>query len=272
MTLTQAITAAGMTPPANIVPGRWMRFPGAGKGRINRAGWCRMISETLAIYGDWSTGLTETWKDDAHRDDETTARLLQQARERQFTAERRRTEAEGARRAQQLLDAAIPNPHPYLAAKGFPSALGLVYGEHLLVPVRDAYDQRLLSLQQISPDGEKRFLHGARARGGIYRIGSTGKTFLCEGYATGLSLYEAAKRLHRQSAVIVCFSAGNIEVVAPLFPGALIAADHDESGTGERVARKTGLAWVMPPEANMDFNDFHRRDGLHAVVAALRGH
>ncbi len=274
MTLTDTIAAAGMTPPARIVPGRWVRFPGIGKGKSNRAGWCRLIAPTMAIFGDWSTGVSEIWRDDNHRDDEATAKLLRDAqdREKKFAAEQRARQREAAHKAQELLDAAQPMSHPYLQKKGFGHILGLVFGDHLLIPVRDVYDYSLISLQQISPDGEKRFLQGSRARGGIHRIGSAGKTFLCEGYATGLSLYEAAKRLHKSPAVIVCFSAGNIEMVASKFPDAVIAADHDESGVGERIARKTGLSWMMPPEAAMDFNDLHCRDGLHAVVAILRGH
>lgn len=272
MNLLDAIAAAGMTPPRQIVPGKWMRFPGIGKGKSNKAGWCRLIEPTLAIFGDWSTGLSEIWRDDSHRDDETSARLLREARirERSFIAVQRAKQREAAHKAQDLIDAAMQMPHPYLQKKGLGHVLGLVFGEHLLVPVRDVYDYSLISLQQINPDGEKRFLQGSRARGGIYRIGSQGKTFLCEGYATGFSIHEAAKRLYKHSAVIVCFSAGNLETVAPKFPDACVCADHDATGVGEAAARRTGLPWIMPAEIG-DFNDVHCRSGLHAVVTAIRG-
>ena len=252
--------------------GRWIRFPGIGKGKSNRAGWCRLIAPTMAIFGDWSTGVSEIWRDDSHADDETTVRLLRdaQARERRFAAEQLAKQREAAGRARQLLDAAQPGAHPYLQRKGLGHIHGLVFGEHLLIPVRDVYNYGLISLQQINPEGEKRFLHGSRARGGIYRIGSPGKTFLCEGYATGLSLHEAAKRLHKHAAIIVCFSAGNIETVASKFPGAAVCADHDASGVGERIARKTGLPWAMPPDLGMDFNDLMLQRGLHSVVQVLR--
>jgi len=271
LNLPDTLAAAGLTPPRIIVPGRWLRFPGIGKGRGNRAGWCRMLSETLAIYGDWSSNFNEVWRDSTHRDDAASARSLRdyQARQRQFATEQKMRYREGAKRAQNLLDAATPSTHPYLANKGFPAMTGLVFGEHLLIPVRDG--GRLISLQQINPEGEKRFLHGARARGGVHRLGSIGKTLLCEGYATGLSLYEAGRRLYRHCAVIVCFSAGNIEIVAPRFPQGLICADHDASGTGAQAARNTGRAWVMPSQVGDDFNDLHVRDGLHAVIATLRG-
>jgi len=274
VTLQEELLSVGLSPPKAVTPGRWLRFPGIGKDRSNRAGWCRMITETLAIYGDWSSDFHAVWRDDTHRDDATSQRLLNEAheRERQFAAGQRRLQLEGARRAQELLEAATPCTHPYLARKGFPSMTGLVFGEYLLIPVRDVNGQRLISLQQVSPEGEKRFLHGARARGGIFRLGGRpGKTLLCEGYATGLSLVEAARRLFRSAVVIVCFSAGNVEVIAQYFPQGLICADHDPSGTGERIARKTRLPWVMPPEVG-DFNDLHTQRGLHAVVEILRGH
>src|SRR5687767_14924609 len=116
MTLTQAIAAAGMTPPRDIVPGRWLRFPGVGKGRSNRSGWCRLISHTLAIYGDWSSNFSATWRDDTHQDDERTARLLAQARarERAFAAEQRAKQAEAAKKAAILIREAEAKSHPYL--------------------------------------------------------------------------------------------------------------------------------------------------------------
>jgi putative DNA primase/helicase len=69
--------------------------------------------------------------------------------------------------------------------------------------------------------------------------------------------------------VIVCFSAGNLELVAEYFPMALVCADNDQSRTGEKVARATGLEWRMPPEFG-DFNDMHQKHGVHAVTELLR--
>jgi putative DNA primase/helicase len=272
LNLVDTLTAAGMTPPQYLAEGRWLRFPGVGKGRSNRAGWCRLISPTFAIYGDWSTGLRETWSAEGHHDDDEFYRRLESARLRSHRLEERARQVQAARDAQAMIRAATPAPHPYLARKGFPERCGLVHGEHLLVPLRDERD-RVVSVQTIDPVGAKRFLKGSRTRGGAHRLGiACERTALCEGYATALSLDAALKRLPGPHAVIACFSAGNLEAVAPRFPQALVCADNDFSGTGERVARATGLRWVMPPESGMDFNDLHLRDGLHAVVEVLRGH
>src|SRR3546814_4381777 len=61
-------------------------------------------------------------------------------------------------------------------------------------------------------------------------------------YATALSIQAALKRLYRRASVVVCFSASNLAHVAKSLGGRVVA-DHDESGTGERAARETGLQW-----------------------------
>lgn len=275
MRLGEAIAAAGMTPPRNLVPGRWLRFPGIGKGRGNRAGWCRIITPTLAIFGDWSSGLSETWSDSAHRDDEQSRRLLRDAqdRERRFSAEQRRKQDEVARQAQELVRSAVISGHPYLVRKGFPNHAALVREGQLVIPVRDVDNyRRVISVQLVSEDGDKKFLTGGRTRLGIHRLGAVraDRIALCEGYATGLSIDAALGRLPSAHAVVVCFSARNLELVASRFPGAVVCADNDESCTGEESAKRTGLRWRMPPDTGTDFNDMHQRHGLHAVTTVLR--
>jgi putative DNA primase/helicase len=296
MTLVEAITAAGMTPPPRVTPGRWLRFPGVGKGKENRAGWCRMITPTLAIYGDWSSDFKATWIDSAHRDDAQTARLLAQARAREaaFAAEQRARQAAAATRAEQIVRGALMRSHPYLERKGFAHLKALVHqgdpvvpagktirGMQLVVPMRDALAyERLISAQLIDERGEKVFLPGGRATGAVFCIGATPgrarRILLCEGYATALSLDAALTRLPGPHAVIACFSADNLVRVASHFPRAQVAADNDEPNqrtgakAGEEAARRTGLPWGMPPDVGTDYNDMHRSHGLHAVTEALR--
>lgn len=278
MTLHECLAAAGMTPPPprKMVEGRWLRFPGIGKGKSNRSGWCRIISPTLAIFGDWASGLSETWSDDTHRDDARTAKLLKEAkeRERRFAAEQRQKQALVAKQAQEIVEKAIISGHPYLVRKGFANRSTLVRDGHLVIPVRDVDNyQQIISVQLIALDGEKRFLTGGRTRGGIHRLGATSaaRIALCEGYATGLSIDAALQRLTGTHAVIVCFSARNVELVADRFPSAVVCADNDESLTGEHCAKRTGLRWIMPPDVATDFNDMHQLHGLRSVVDALRG-
>lgn len=284
MTLTETLLACGMTPPQHFTLGRFMRFPGCGKARGNSSGWCRLIMPTLAVYGDWSTGLSETWRSDEHLDTAESRRLLQQAleRERRMARETRARQERVSREAQRLVARAKLGSHAYLVRKGFPDERGLVSGTQLIVPMRDVSDYaRILSAQLISESGEKLFLTGGRAMGGVYQIGvapaRAARVVLCEGYATGLSLHTAMARLRGAATVVCCFSANNLEKVASHFPGAVVAADNDlpnkQTGekAGEAAAIRTGLKWVMPDAAGEDFNDVHQRQGIYAVVEKLRG-
>ena len=91
-----------------------------------------------------------------------------------------------------------------------------------------------------------------------------------EGYATGLSVAAALKLMYRPAQVVVCFSAGNLGHVAERIGGRrFVVADHDASGTGERVAVASGLPWVMPKSG--DANDLHQSAGLLAVRSMLAG-
>jgi putative DNA primase/helicase len=277
MTLTEAIAAAGMTPPRRIVSDRWMRFPGIGKGGSNRSGWCKLITPTLAVFGDWSSDFSGTWHDDTQVDAATAAKLLEKARAqaREYARLQRQQQSRAADKAAQMIRDATMATHPYLVRKGFPNLLGLVHADKLVIPVRDATDySHVISVQMIGADGEKKFLTGGRTRCGVYRIGvipgHARRVVLCEGYATGLSLYAALQRLPGPCSIIVCFSAGNLELVAEHFPAALVCADNDESKRGEQAARATGLAWCMPPDVGTDFNDMHRERGVYAVTEILR--
>jgi putative DNA primase/helicase len=160
--------------------------------------------------------------------------------------------------------------HPYLVKKGLPDVPALVHEGFLIVPMRvkGEHHDELVNVQRISPEGEKRFLTGGRAKGAFHRLGPPRATevWICEGFATGLSVHGALHAMYRKSAVVVCFSAGNLK-----YPGAThVIADNDASGAGAKAAEETGLPWVMPAEVGMDANDLHAREGLVALQALLR--
>jgi putative DNA primase/helicase len=59
----EVIAAADLTPPAVIEPGRLHRFPGAHKPNGNTAGRCKLFDDGRGgIYGDYSTGRSESWQ------------------------------------------------------------------------------------------------------------------------------------------------------------------------------------------------------------------
>ncbi len=179
-----------------------------------------------------------------------------------------------ARRAQELLQTAKPRDHGYLKHKGLGDMYGLVLpDESLFVPMRHWQDNNLQGAQIIRLENNewtKKMLSGMRAKGAVLRLGKGSETYLCEGYATGLSIDLAARRLCLDASVVVCFSAGNLVHVASLVHGRrYVFADHDPSGVGEQSAQKTGLPYVMSPIQGEDANDLHQRAGLLAVCELL---
>lgn len=278
----RAVDKSGLVLPDNIVRGQIIRFPGSGKSNGNKSGWA-WVSEDgeAAAFGDWATGLSETWQ--AARSNTMTP--TEQAAHTRRIAELRRARAEeerlrheeAAKRAQAIwAEAKPPSDHLYLTKKHVRSH-GLRVDEkgRLIVPV--TIDGTITSTQSIDGTGAKLFQPGGAVKGGSYVIGDlTGAAtvLICEGFATGASLHEATR-----FPVACALFAGNLISVAEQlrqqFPAAtiLICGDHDRSGTGQREASKAanevkGLV-VVPEIVGQDFNDVHVQVGLDAVRKAV---
>lgn len=133
----------------------------------------------------------------------------------------------------------------------------------LLIPMHDEARQ-LVNVQRIDANGIKRFIMGGRAHGCHFRIeGTTGRTVLAEGYATGATWHDATA-----DAVVLAFSAGALPVVAAYVQADAIAADNDEKRAGEIKAKETGLRYHLPPMLG-DWNDYAAAHGLEGVRAAV---
>lgn len=183
--------------------------------------------------------------------------------------------AKAASRATQMLSECTVDTHAYLRSKQLPEAQGMVFSNgSLLIPMRDFSTNKLNGVQSIflneKRDGfVKKFLPGMKAKGSVFKIGSGKKIILVEGYATGLSVQAAAKRMSLDACVMCCFSASNMVHVANTH-GHFVMADNDASKTGENSAIETGLPWVMPEQVGMDWNDVHATSGLMTVCLALK--
>jgi putative DNA primase/helicase len=179
--------------------------------------------------------------------------------------------------AQKVIEQCELKTHYYLNSKGLPDVLALVSDLTLIVPMRNLETNQLQGMQSIDwiPEErrwEKKMQFGMRAKGAVLRLGNqrAKEAFLCEGYATGLSIELALRRLRLNASVLVCFSDSNMAHVAPLISGrAFVIADNDVSLAGERAAIKTGLAWGMSPIAGEDANDLHQRAGLAALCKLI---
>ncbi|MBY0468802.1 MAG: hypothetical protein K2Q07_07480 [Burkholderiaceae bacterium] len=278
----QFARAHGLVLDHAVADGRWHRVKTEDKPRKYNGAY--LCDGRGGVVRNWAT-MTDFA---AWRPSETTRidpvqfrRVMQDARAEQAVKQRK-----AAERAHAMIKSAklvIPQKtqrrrggwsaavatHPYLVRKGFPEQPGLVLGDLLVIPMHDL-SGALVGAQTIDAAGKKLFLTGTRAKGAVHRLGRGRELWLVEGYATGLTVQAAAARLYRLVEVVVCFSAENLRHVASLVEGAYIVADHDASGTGERVAVATGRPWCMPAKVGQDANDLHLAEGIDAVVALMR--
>jgi putative DNA primase/helicase len=275
-----AIRTAGLEPPDVIEPGKLHRFPGNGKRPSNRAGWCLLFDDGLGgCFGDWSSGLSETWQ--AKRDKPYSraeriafARRVEEAK-RLAEVERSARQANAANRAAAIWNSATPVPgnHPYLIRKHIQPHGARIHKGALTLQVMD-FSGRLTSLQFIAADGGKLLLSGGRKRGCFIPVegnmAAPSRVIICEGWATGCTLAEDEPA----ALVLAAIDAGNLEPVAFsarhrwLSAELVIAGDDDRLTAGNPGATKakaaaiaSGALLALPqwpenaPEHLTDFND-----------------
>lgn len=192
-------------------------------------------------------------------------------------ARKQRAYRAAAELSQKVIEQCELNTHYYLNSKGLPDVVALVNDSALIVPMRNLETNQLQGIQTIDwIPGERRWkkkmAFGMRAKGAILRLGNqrAKETFLCEGYATGLSIELALRRLRLNASVLVCFSDSNMAHVATMVTGAAFAiADNDASLAGEKAARKSGLPWCMSDVVGEDANDLHQRAGIVALCKLI---
>jgi phage/plasmid primase-like uncharacterized protein len=250
--------------------GRWCRYstedhPSKKNGAVKYlgdVGWAQnhsLMSEPATWFPDSSDDIRID-ADAIRRRCEKAARELQEGRQK------------AAKRAADMLRQCSLERHAYLDGKGFPdergNVLALESGPLLLIPMR--VSGRLVGVQTITTDGEKKFLFGQQCSGAEYVIDNKGRDFFCEGYATGLSVRAALSALKMRYRVHVCFSAHNLAKLAGACEGGLVIADNDLSGAGLRAAQLCGRRWIMSDMQGEDANDWHRRLGTFRFAQELR--
>lgn len=271
--------------------GKIERFHAHGDKSDSKNGWCVLFLEGLPAgsFGNWKTGLSETWSAIPHRE---MSRVERDANRRKMEAAKKEREAEAARmrgvakkKAAKLWGESgkVHADHVYLASKCIKPYGIRQLREQLVIPV--CVDDVITSLQLIQPDGNKKFLTGGELKGGYFLIGEYGGTIcIAEGYATGCSIHEATGH-----AVAVAFNAGNLEPVAQAlrskFPDArlILCADDDQRTEGNpgltkaRAAAQAVRGLLAVPDFTScdlsteptDFNDLHRLMGADAVMQTI---
>ena len=267
----QFVQANGIIVPDTFTPGRWIRcktesHPRKKNGSIKLAddglvGWC----QDYAVHAE-----PVMWR--ASDQGAAMAAPIDRAAIARRLAERRAALCEATLGARAFYEKCKPlrDRHPYLVSKGLGVAgcVGLRVDADGWLVVPMLYNGKILSLQRISPSGEKKFHFGATTKCAYYAIERPGAaiTALVEGFATGLTIFQAIPTCR----VIVAFNAGNLPVVAERmdrFGMGVVCGDNDWE-TAARIGRNPGLdgaraaaevlgvGVAFPTCAGTDWNDY----------------
>jgi putative DNA primase/helicase len=137
-----AIRSAGLQPPDVIESdGKLHRFSSNGK-RGDDAGWYVLHGDGIPAgsFGDWRTGISQSWRADIGRALNPAEESAHQARveaiRRKRETEEKRCRIEVARKAAMIWKEAQPAPddHPYLARKGIKAHGAKIHDGKLIIP------------------------------------------------------------------------------------------------------------------------------------------
>jgi len=260
--------------PESIIPdGKLHRFAtGSKKGDLS--GWYVLHDGKVpaGVYGDWKTGEEYQFRANIGREltfQENIAHVkqineLKAKREKELSDSREYA----AYTATKIWDAAqlASDDHPYIKRKGISNPGWRIAPDgRLIAPM--LIDGDISGLQYISDDGTKMFMKGSKTGGAYWSIGPVidstgeGRIYICEGIATGASIFEATG-----NSVVISFSSGNMAATAQALRHGVgplreivIVADNDESGTGLKEATKAAnliAAMVCMPPMPGDANDY----------------
>jgi len=283
----KAIEAEGIKPPAVIIAdGEIHRFDSDNSGKSNGSYLFHLDEPQSGWFKCWRTGKENTWSRGYVQTDPEKRKQFQKLNE-QRTQERKEKLQELNKQAAikastEYQDAKPANPeHPYLKRKQInPHGIRQdLKNGNLIVPIY-IKGGGIINRQTISKDGDKYFLKEAKVSGGYFDIGESRiKIVICEGFATGASIYEATGYRVR-----CAFNCGNLNDVASItreeYPNAqiIIAADDDHNTKGNpgltkanEAANSISASFVFPdfgeapPEKVTDFNDLYLLKDLEAV-------
>ena len=266
----------------------------------------KSYSYCILTYGSWSTKEKYTYKSWESKNRESinkpsTVEILDIEKKldeiiKKTEEEEKKRHDDASQKANEIWEKSkeehtYPDYEYYLEKKGVKN-FGVRYGDYLdkpalIIPLRNK-DGKIRSLQFIYKDEEnkiqKRFLSGGEKKGNFFLIGEIKKNkslFICEGYATAASVYEATKK-----PTVVAFDAGNLKHVISnlrsLYPNTelIIAADKDVSQMGQKYAEEAASKYnckvILPnfkdkaiDEKNTDFNDLQQAFDLDEVKRQL---
>lgn len=247
--LADALREAGLRPRRlDMTPEQWHRCPTVDKPKSSNGRYILGYTKSGEIFAtilDMARpGWSMVWKPDAP----TVIQPMDPAKLKAARATDRRRQREATEAAREFYSVSPPlrGGHPYLTGKGLDmqGCMGLRRDADGWLVVPMARRGRLVSVQRIAPDGQKRFWTGAPIAGVWYTLDRRGAslTVLCEGLATGLALYSALPLAR----IVVCFTASNLPKVAAQLPrnpqkGMFVVAADNDHETAARIGSNPGL-------------------------------
>ncbi|MCE3232799.1 MAG: inner rane protein [Rickettsiaceae bacterium] len=270
--------------------GKLHRFHVEGDTAGGENGWYVLHNQPkpAGAFGCWKRGISENWRgfsiEKFSPEEHIQIERQLQAAKALRDAEQAKLQAATKQKAQRIWDAAIAanTLHAYLLKKKV-AAYGIRQSRNnLVIPLYDAKGE-IHTLQFISPEGKKSFLPGGAKKHHFFMIGNMDacqRIYLCEGYATGATIYEAI-----QEPVVIAFDASNLLFVAEnlkqTYPHAqiIICADNDQwsnENTGvekaQEAARVIQTLICIPDFQRLDitqkptdFNDLMLLAGMEEV-------
>lgn len=273
--LRDAISAAGMTPPREIVlDGKMHRFNSGTKGKPghDKSGWYVAYPDGVPAgrFGCWRAGIEVTWRADVGRQ---LSPAEEMAHARRMSEAKALRDAEIKRQREVVADTAeaiwvsgigASPDHPYLARKGIGVHGTRITGDGRLMAPLYSPEGKIASIQYIDADGGKLYHSGGQTGGCFWMVGTMdepGVLYIAEGFATAATIHEITNR-----PCVVAYSASNLVPVTGSMrekygstQEIVIVADNDASGTGQKYAdqasAKYGARVVMPP-IDGDANDY----------------
>ncbi len=260
----------GIAPTNIIADGQLHRFKDV-KGKLNYWYNLHLDGHAAGVFGDWSTGTTIKWRAEGdyqkYTDQQRADFKIEAYRVKLIQAkEQQQRQKEAAKRAAKIwANTKTATAHNYLIKKQIKAHNARLHNDCLVIPI---YNQkRLVSVQFINQDGQKKMLKGGLLKasycviGNIDTITPDSTLLICEGWATGASLFEETGYC-----VFVAFSAGNLKAIAlqvkEHYPNheIIIMGDNDYSLCGQTAATEAALSIdakvSIPPDIGTDWNDY----------------
>ena len=224
-----------------ITTGKWLRFPTINHPHKRNGSLKLDESGLIGWVRDWASDECHTWKANCESAKKIAYDPFAHARRNHKIKEEQKFAAINA--LAYYKDAKmLEGGHLYLEKKKLTvegcSDLRVDANGNLVIPILDRR-MNLQSLQLIDPFGQKKFWPGAKVKEGFFllRRKQNSMTILCEGFATGLTLFQAIP----DSNVVICFSASNLLAVSKMSKSKIIIAADNDKQTELKTGKNIGV-------------------------------